>query len=83
MLELLHTAHRDMEKMKLRTRTTCYWRNISMNIDHFVTVCLACKQYKVSKPKEPMVIHEEPNLPFQQVTVDVVQYERKYLIRIG
>lgn len=77
MLELLDTAHRDMEKMKLRERTKCYWRNIYMYTDHFVTACLACEYYKTSKQKGPFVIREEPDLAFQQVAV------RKFVVRIG
>ncbi|KAJ8882296.1 hypothetical protein PR048_014098 [Dryococelus australis] len=63
--------------MKSRARQVLYWPRMSQEIEVFVTKCCVCQKISVSSPREPLLSHERPSLPFNKIIVDIFTFEGK------
>ena len=75
MLELLHESHQGVEKSKARARNVMYWPGINGDISRIVTACSTCLRYRSANPKEPMLPHDIPDLPFQKIAMDIMTFQ--------
>jgi hypothetical protein len=52
-------------------------------VEEYVKKCCVCQQTQRSKPKEKMIVREQPGRPFQEVNVDLFTYLRhEYLLLV-
>ncbi|KAK9686473.1 Integrase zinc binding domain [Popillia japonica] len=75
MLKLMHEPHMGIEKTKKRGRKIMYWHGMSLDIERWVTNCLVCQKYATSKPKEPLLVHDYPELPWEKIGVDIMEWK--------
>ena len=80
-LAQLHAAHCGVSKMKLRARSALYWPAMSADIETYVGRCHHCAEHRPANPKQPMLVSEIPELPWQIVYTDLLQHAgRTFLI---
>lgn len=76
-LKSLHTGHVGAGKCKKRARNLLYWPGMSVDIEKFIFSCNICEKYRVSKPKDSLMSHEIPDLPFFKIGMDICTYGTK------
>ena len=61
-MKKLHAAHPGAKKPKLRARSlTCvFWRNLNNGIDNITKSCEICQKYMSNQTKEPLIQTEVP-----------------------
>ncbi|KAF2891430.1 hypothetical protein ILUMI_14743, partial [Ignelater luminosus] len=69
-LEELHDTHIGVVKMKAIARSTCYWKNIDIDIESLVRSCPACAQNQKDPKKVPIHQWEEPSEPWMRIHAD-------------
>ena len=77
MLEILHQGHFGCERTLRRARDTMFWPNISGDIKEMVLSCPICLEHRKSNPKEPLISHEIPEYPWQNVATDLFTWDDK------
>jgi RNase H-like domain found in reverse transcriptase/Reverse transcriptase (RNA-dependent DNA polymerase)/Integrase zinc binding domain len=83
LLKQLHHGHFGAEKCLNRAKDVVFWLNIRKNVEEYVKKCSVCQQTQRSKPKEKMIVREQPGRPFQEVNVDLFTYLRhEYLLLV-
>uniref|UniRef100_A0A1Y1NHV7 RNA-directed DNA polymerase n=3 Tax=Photinus pyralis TaxID=7054 RepID=A0A1Y1NHV7_PHOPY len=82
-LAKLHESHLGMTKTKGRAKNLFYWRNMNSDIEEYITNCKTCQKFSKNNVKEPMLLKSQPDLPFQIVACDILNYGNKdYLVLI-
>lgn len=82
-LEKLHSSHLGIEKTIARARKTVYWPGMTNAIKEKILKCIICLKYRNKNQKQPLLPHEVPNLPWQNIGSDLFEYEGKtYLLVI-
>ena len=67
-LEDLHKGHQDTEKMQLPTHATVFWPSTYADLANYVRRCTLCMKHKVTQPVQPMLPHDIPKGPWQDIT---------------
>ncbi|KAJ8365224.1 hypothetical protein SKAU_G00140550 [Synaphobranchus kaupii] len=67
----LHQGHPGLEATKRRARETMFWPTIYSDIEKEVSRCTPCQ------PKEPLRLHDVPDLPWSLTAADVFEWEGK------
>ena len=80
MLKLMHSSHMGIVKTKQLARDLIFWPGMSKEIEEMVKKCEICLQYQNKQPKEPMIIHEIPSLPWNKVATDLFELDGNYYI---
>lgn len=82
-LNILHESHMGMTKTKARAKSLFYWPNLNQQVENLVASCSVCEKYRASKVNEPLIPHDIPDLPFEKVGCDILEYGgSNYLILI-
>jgi len=76
-LKRLHKSHLGTEKTKLRARQILYWPGMSNDITTTVQQCRICERYSANNKREPLTPHQIPDLPFQKISVDILELDSK------
>ena len=80
-LRCLHAAHQGVSGMKARANETVYWPGMDASIRNHKESCSTCIRISPSQPKEPIVITESPDWPFQKIALDLFFVEEHaYLV---
>ena len=80
-LQLLHTAHQGIDRMKSRASGTVYWPDIVGDISKTRWGCLDCHKMAPSNPTQPPHPPPDPEYPFQYLAADYFHYGGKqYLV---
>ena len=80
-LEKLHAAHQGIEKTRLRARTCVSWSGINGDIEEMISKCGMCQEMQHAQRPEPLLQHEVPTRPWQNVGTDLFAIgNRTYLI---
>ena len=69
-LQLIHEGHMGIERCKARARLCVYWPHINGDIEITVKSCTVCNKFSNSIHKEPMIPHQLPDRPWEQVSTD-------------
>ncbi|KAL9988764.1 hypothetical protein ACROYT_G003247 [Oculina patagonica] len=81
MLKRVHIGHMGMVKCKNRAKEVMFWPSMNSQIEDIVSNCPACTEHQSSNPKEPMIAHELPERPWQNVATDLFMLDNEqYLI---
>ena len=67
MKQKLHASHLGVELCLRRARETIFWPGMSNEIKEMVATCETCRKYERSNQKEPLMPHEIPSRPWEQV----------------
>lgn len=80
MLKLIHESHLGIVKCKQRAREVLHWPGMNADIEVTVRRCDRCAQYQRKLPAEPLKPTPVPDLPFNEVGVDLFDFESKYYL---
>ena len=81
MLNVLHTAHPGIVKVKARARSTIYWPGIDAQLEDLTQSCSFCQEHRNKQPKEPQITHEIPTTPWTKFGTDLFHlFKQTYLI---
>ncbi|CAI5671963.1 unnamed protein product [Oreochromis niloticus] len=75
-ITIMHRGHPGVEATKRRARGIVFWPFMSRDIEQTVTSCSVCNSTKPHQQKEPLHLHEVPDLPWSTVATDI--FERHY-----
>ena len=73
----LHASHLGTESMMRRARETVYWPGMVREVEQMAASCKPCLEYKPANPKEPLIIHDKTNKPWDKIGCDLFQLENK------
>ena len=76
----LHKGHCGAETTKRRARDTMYWIEINTDIDNYTAKCEKCNNLKPHQQKEPLLMHDVPELPWSTVATDIFELESEYYL---
>lgn len=69
-LELLHSAHPGVVKMKVLARSYVWWPNIDSDIEVLVKSCTGCQKHHRNPSKAPLHPWEWPSTPWKRIHID-------------
>lgn len=82
-LKVIHNSHLGVVNCRKRARELVFWPGMSKQIEDRVSKCSACLTYRNKPAKEPMIMHEVPQLPWSKVGTDLFELEgNHYLIMV-
>ncbi|XP_060080243.1 uncharacterized protein LOC132559627 [Ylistrum balloti] len=82
-LKTIHSSHLGIVKCKQRARELVFWPGMNKQIEDVVGRCSACLTYRNKMPREPMIIHPVPSLPWSKVGTDLCELNGKtYLVLV-
>ncbi|KAL2096306.1 hypothetical protein ACEWY4_008454 [Coilia grayii] len=73
----LHQGHPGLEATKRRTRETMFWPTIYQDIENEVAKCAPCNALQPHQTKEPLRLHDIPDLPWAFTAADVFEWGGK------
>ncbi|XP_033110925.1 uncharacterized protein K02A2.6-like [Anneissia japonica] len=78
--QILHKGHPGIEATKIRAREIVYWRSMCDDINKFVSSCQVCNALKAHQAKEPLLLHNNPDLPWTIVATDIFEWNNKHFL---
>lgn len=72
-LEKIHTGHQGIQRCRLLAKISVWWPGISHEIENMVKQCRKCAR-DISPHKEPMIVSQLPDYPWQRVGSDFSRY---------
>lgn len=76
-LEVLHSNHMGMVKMKILARKYVQWDGMTRDIEKYVSECEACQVLRKDKPNKEYGKWPEANVPFERVHIDFFHFMGK------
>lgn len=76
-IQQLCNGHNGVNKTYFRTKQLVYWPGLKNEIKQIVSNCQTCDKFKNENLKEPLITHEEPSLPFEIISTDILTYYGK------
>ena len=77
----LHDGHLGVEKMTHLARSSVYWQGINSDIIDYVRGCTTCAKHKALQSVQPMLPHDVPDGPWQEIAADYFTHSSKdYLL---
>ena len=77
----IHQAHIGIGGCVKRAKASVFWPEINAAIADYVGKCEVCRTYERRQPKETLLYHEIPKLPWAKVGIDLMSFHKKnYLI---
>ena len=80
MLRQVHSAHFGSAKCVSRARDVLYWPGMAAQITDMCSQCSVCAESKPKQCKEPMVLTQLPERPWQKCGSDLFQLGPKYYV---
>ncbi|KAG8174307.1 hypothetical protein JTE90_010933 [Oedothorax gibbosus] len=86
----LHVAHQGITSCQRKAKNTLYWPNLMEDIKKMVECCQTCQAYQRSNTRQPLIPHEVPTLPWENIGIDflyvngdeflqVIDYHSKFI----
>nr|CAI5850622.1 unnamed protein product [Callosobruchus analis] len=69
-LKFIHEGHFGIVKCRNRAKSSVWWIGLSTQIENLVRNCPQCVEHRTN-PKEPMVIDDFPERPWQKAALDL------------
>ena len=70
MLQRAHQSHQEPEVCIRRARDVIFWPGVASEIRHLISQCSTCNSYGAQQQKEPLMLPEIPNTPWNIVAQD-------------
>lgn len=83
MLKQIHRAHMGAEKCIGRAKDVFYWPGMSSQITDMCIQCSVCAEFKSKQQKEPMVLTQLPERPWQKVGSDLFEFDGKTYVLLA
>lgn len=74
-MQVLHTNHLGIVKMKHVARQYVYWEGMTKDIETFVMKCEACQTHRKDKAKKEYGKWPETTFPFERVHIDFFHFK--------
>ena len=78
MKKKVHMGHLGIHSCLRRARDLIYCPGMSTKIREYVEKCGPCSTYQDKQPPESLYVHETPELPWQEVGIDLFLWAGKY-----
>ena len=75
--EKIHRAHIGIQGCLRRAREVVYWPGMNQEITDYVSQCEVCNTFARRQQKEPLIIHEVPERPWQKIGCDIFTIQDK------
>ncbi|KAM7300035.1 uncharacterized protein ISCGN_020599, partial [Ixodes scapularis] len=69
-LDILHTAHPGIVRMKALARSTVWWPGIDHDIEEKAASCSTCQEHRPSMPRAPVHPWETTQHPWSRLHID-------------
>ncbi|BET02330.1 Reverse transcriptase (RNA-dependent DNA polymerase) [Nesidiocoris tenuis] len=79
-IKKIHLCHLGQSASIRRARDTLYWPSMTAQIKDTIRSCSTCQELAPSQAKTPMKSHEIPSLPWERVSMDTFEFEKKQFI---
>ncbi|XP_024880926.1 uncharacterized protein K02A2.6-like [Temnothorax curvispinosus] len=81
-LEKIHQGHLGEKKCQGRARQSVWWPGVNADVRARCLKCTICLEHRL-QTKEPLIVTEPPERPWQEVAVDFCEREgRHYLVMV-
>lgn len=81
MIECIHASHMVVEKSKNRARDLIFWPGMGKAIEAAVEACSVCQERHSANPKEHLLSHASPEMPWQVIGTDLfTSNSRDYIV---
>lgn len=80
MMKILHESHQGISKTKKRAKEILYWPGLNSDIEECIAKCEKCQTFRSNSVKETMIPHEIPELPFNKVACDILEFQDKVFL---
>ena len=79
----IHSSNMGIEACLRRARECLYWPGMSAEIKQYISTCNICTEFDTSQPKETLMSHEIPSLPWEKIGTDIFTHNNKdYLVTV-
>jgi hypothetical protein len=78
----LHAAHQGVNSMLSRARCSVYWPGMDAEIRNKRYLCSHCNEIAPIQPKEPLILSDNPDYPFQRICTDYFEIGRHAYLSI-
>ncbi len=75
----LHQGHPGIAATKRRAKETMYWPSMYTDIDTEISCCAPCNALKPHQAKEPLQLHEIPDIPWSFTSADLFDLHGKHI----
>ena len=83
MLSKIHASHLGIEKCTAQAKDLFYWPGMSAQITEMCEQCSTCAEYRTKQQKEPMIVTQVPDYPWQKVASDLFSFDGESYILVG
>nr|CAI5852327.1 unnamed protein product [Callosobruchus analis] len=80
-LKFIHEGHFGIVKCRNRAKSSVWWIGLSTQIENLVRNCPQCVEHRTN-PKEPMVIDDFPERPWQKAALDLYKCKDSWYLII-
>lgn len=81
-LEIIHTGHMGIVRMKSIARGSVWWLNIDRDIEHFAKSCDICQQCTNKKSGVQLKSWRPTTYPFERVHMDFLKFQGEVLFLV-
>ena len=82
-LKEIHKSHQGLEKSLRFARDLVFWPGMTAEVKDLISSCDTCNSFNRQQPKEPMIPHEVPLLPWSKLGADLFEWSGKsYLLLV-
>ena len=75
--EKIHRAHIGIQGCLRRAREIVYWPSMNQEITDYIEHCDTCNMYASHPQREPLIVHDVPERPWQKVGCDIFTLDEK------
>ena len=83
MLSKIHASHLGIEKCTARAKDLFYWPGMSAQIIKMCEQCSKFAEYRTKQQKEPMIITQVPDYPWQKVASNLFSFDGESYVLVG
>ena len=83
MLQPIHLSHLEVEACVRKAKDTLFWPGMAHEIRDYIEKCIVCNQLQHAQPKQPMMSHRLPDLPWDFISMDLfMEGNANYLVMV-
>ena len=80
-LKTMHRYHLGIVKTKNLARDMIFWPDMDGQIEDLVSRCATCQSQRKALPKQPLISHDIPQLPWMKLGCDLFKFKgRDYVL---
>lgn len=83
MLNKIHVGHFGLDVCLRRAKEVLYWPGMTNDITNVINNCQTCWEHKKSNSREPMIIQEQPQRPWEKLGIDLFKWNNHMFVAVG